>query len=107
MKSKDLVNTLRNTAKVMLNTAASLETKGTETPQCNPRQFKLLIPLGMFAGTAIDALNLSTRPRLVYVGESRMGGIDYTAVRLTIAKPFEIDTTLWTHVGCNTLVWSE
>ena len=107
MKTKDLVNSLRNTAQVLLNTAASLEIKDSEIPKCNPRQFKLLVPLGMFAGTAIDALNLSTRPRVVYVGEGRMGGVDYTAVRLTVAEPFEIDTTLWTHVGCNTLVWSE
>lgn len=107
MKTKDLIRSLKATAEELLHTAKSLEHMAVINLKSDPQQFKLVIPLGMFAGVAIDTLELKTAPRVVYVGECRMGGVDYSSVRLTIAEPFSIDESRWALVGDNTLVWSE
>lgn len=107
MKANALVESLRNTAVELMNTASELETKYVVTPRSNPQEFKLVIPLGMFAGTAIDTLNLKSPPNVAYVGECRMGGVDYSSVRILVREPFDIDIAQWELVGDNTLVWSE
>lgn len=102
-----LVESLRNSAKETLNMARSIESEATVTLRSNPKEYKLIIPLGMFAGIAIDALGLTKAPNVVYVGECRMGGVDYNTVRIHVREPFIVDPTQWTAVGETTLVWSE
>lgn len=107
MKKNAIVESLRNTAVELMNTADELEDKYTVTPRSNPQEFTLVIPLGMFAGTAIDTLNLIKEPNVAHIGECRMGGVDYSSVRILVREPFDIDIAQWELVGDNTLVWSE
>jgi len=46
MKKNAIVESLRNTAVELMNTADELEAKYTVTPRSNPQEFTLVIPLG-------------------------------------------------------------
>ena len=107
MNKKDLAGKLKALTTQLVEVAEDLMYEANTEIKSEPRQITLIIPLGMFAGTAIDTIGLKTTPKIVYVGEKRMGGITYTSVRLTVTEALEYDEEQWTHVGSNTFVWKD
>lgn len=104
---EDLESRLRYVTARVTEIADDIAHEKNKNIKNKPRAITLIIPLGMFAGTAIDALELKETPRVVYVGDKRLGGVDYSSVRMTLTEPFDYDATEWEHVGSNTFIWRE
>lgn len=107
MNNKDLADKLRSSAARLVEVAEDLMLEANTNIKSNPRSIRLIIPLGMFEGTAIDTLTLGGAPLVISTGEKRMGGVDYRAISITIAHPFEYDPEQWEHVGSNTFIWRD
>lgn len=107
MNNKDLADKLRLSAARLVEVAEDLMLEANTNIKSNPRTIKLVIPLGMFEGNAIDTLTLGDTPLVISTGEKRMGGVDYRTVHMTIAHPFEYDPEEWEHVGSNTFIWRD
>lgn len=103
----DLEKRLRELTARVFELSEEIAHEKNKNVKNDPRVVTLITPLGMFAGTAIDTLELKETPRVVYVGDRRLGGVDYSSVRMTLPEPFDYDPLQWDHVGSNTFVWSD